>query len=93
MDKNPMLAFSVKIWMTMGFLRPVDNRRFIYLLPNGILNVLQLSFLLFSGESVESLILNSYFFVLYFNALVSVNVWPDKNSLTNSSFFDSFAFS
>lgn len=70
MDTNPMISTSVVIWKKMGFLYHEDKRRYIYLLPNSILNVLQLSFLVFSGESVEILILNSYFFVLYLNALV-----------------------
>lgn len=72
MDDNPMLSSSVTIWKFMGFLAYRDKRRYIYLVPNSILNVLQLSFLVFSGEKVEKLILNSYFFVLYFNALVGL---------------------
>lgn len=65
-----MISLSVKIWTRMGFIYQRDKRRYIFLTPNLILNTLQLCFLGFSGESVELLILNSYFFVLYFNCLV-----------------------
>lgn len=72
MDSNPMLALSVRIWTKMGFLYHRDLRCCIYLLPNGIITFLQLTFLMFSGEKVEMLILNSYFFVLYLNAMVRI---------------------
>lgn len=81
MDTNPMLSISVRIWKGMGFLAQTDRRRYIYLVPNSILNALQLSFLFFSGEQVEMLILNSYFFVLYFNALVRKSMMIQINSL------------
>lgn len=89
MDNNPMLSVSVSIWRYMGFLDHKDKRRYIYLVPNSILNFLQLAFLCFSGESVEMLILNSYFFVLYFNALVNkdhnVSLKYNKNPLPTST--------
>lgn len=74
MENNPMLSLSVGIWRQMGFLAHKDKRRFIYLVPNSLLNILQLSFLCFSGEAIEMLILNSYFFVLYFNALARTKI-------------------
>lgn len=68
---NPLLSLSVRLWCKMGFIINCDWKKYIYLIPNSILNALQLSFLFFSGEENVPIILNAYFFVLYFNALVS----------------------
>lgn len=71
MDNNEMLSTSVAVWKKMGIMAQKDGRRYIFLVSNSVLNVLQLLFLCFSGEKVEMLILNSFFFVLYFNTVVS----------------------
>lgn len=69
---NPMLALTVFCWSSMGYILGNKHRRFFFLTPVLILNGWQISFLLYSGEKLEMLILNLYFSMLFFNTWVSL---------------------
>lgn len=71
MYTNPMISTSVRAWTLLGYLYQKDNRRFVSLLPNGTLGFMQISYLLFSGETLEDLTLNSFFTVILVNSMVS----------------------
>lgn len=67
---NPMLSLSVRIWTTFGYIYPKDQRRFLTLLPIMLLNSLQVSYLLFSDDSLEDVTLSFYFVAVIANCLV-----------------------
>ena len=62
-----MLALTVLCWSSMGYILGNKLRLFVFLPPVLILVATILSFLMLSGEKLEMLILNLYFFMLFFN--------------------------
>lgn len=71
---NLMLSITVLCWSSMGYILGNKYRRFIFLPPVLILIGTILSFLCFSGANLESLLLNLYFFMLFFNTGVCMSV-------------------
>lgn len=65
-----MLALTVLCWSSMGYILGNEHRRIIFLPPVLILVGTIMWFLMFSGEKLETLILNLYFFILFFNTAV-----------------------
>lgn len=70
---NPMLSLTVLCWSSLGYILGNKYRRLIFVPPIIVLNASIVVFLCFSGEKLEMLILNLYFFVLFLNTLVSNN--------------------
>lgn len=71
---NPMLSLTVLCWSTMGYILGNKHRLLLFLPPVILLNSTIISFLCFSGEKLEMLILNLYFFMLFFNTWVRIQV-------------------
>ncbi|GAB0091752.1 Odorant receptor [Sergentomyia squamirostris] len=74
-EKNPFVAFSIKVWKLMGFLFAPKFKfsRYFCLSINIVLNVFQFAYLL-TESKLDKLILNGYFTVLYFNSIIRVFV-------------------
>lgn len=72
MRGNPVISLSMTMWTFMGYIFKTDKRFLFTFVPNSIIVTLQFTYLLFSRRGVENLTLNSYFFVLHFNCLVSI---------------------
>lgn len=71
LDNNPMISISVRVWRMFGYIYQKDARRYLSLIPNYLLIALMISYLLFSGDSLEDLTLSSFFTVILVNCMVS----------------------
>lgn len=71
--ENPMLSINYRIWAHLGYLSIRDRRRYLTLGPSIVMEILQLSYLLFSGDDLVNITLYAYYFALHFNCMVSGN--------------------
>lgn len=71
---NPMLALTVLCWSSMGYILGNKYRRAFFVPPVLMLIATISSFLFFSGEKLEMLILNLYFFMLFLNTGVRIMI-------------------
>lgn len=67
---NPMLSINYRMWVAMGYLCQRDSRKYFTLVPSVILFVLQISYLIFSGDELDMISIYGYFAALHFNCMV-----------------------
>lgn len=67
---NPMLSINYRIWVGLGYLCQRDSRRLITLLPSILMEILQISYLIFSGDEMEMIAIYGYLSALHFNCMV-----------------------
>lgn len=67
----PLLSVNVRVWRFWSFVLLHNWRRYISIIPVTALNVFMFADLYRAWGNIEEVIINAYFAVLYFNAVVS----------------------
>uniref|UniRef100_A0A182WQR7 Odorant receptor n=1 Tax=Anopheles minimus TaxID=112268 RepID=A0A182WQR7_9DIPT len=66
----PLLSVNVRVWRFWSFVLVHNWRRYISIIPVTLLNVFMFADLYRAWGNIEELIINAYFTVLYFNAVL-----------------------
>ncbi|XP_058061209.1 odorant receptor Or2-like [Anopheles bellator] len=66
----PLLSVNVRVWRFWSFVLIHNWRRYISIIPVTILNVFMFADLYRAWGNIEEVIINAYFAVLYFNAVL-----------------------
>lgn len=82
---NPILSINYRLWTWLGYLCRRDARRHCTIVPSLVLETLQISYLLFAGDTLEMITIYIYFMALHFNCLVMR--WSNLNILVLSASF------
>uniref|UniRef100_A0AAG5D8E9 Odorant receptor n=1 Tax=Anopheles atroparvus TaxID=41427 RepID=A0AAG5D8E9_ANOAO len=70
----PLLSVNVRVWHFWSFVLVHNWRRYVSILPVTLLNVFMFADLYRAWGNIEEVIINAYFAVLYFNAVVSARI-------------------
>lgn len=66
----PIISVNVRVWHFWSFLVKHDAMRYISIIPVGAMTLLMFADLYRAWGNIEEVIINAYFAVLYFNAVV-----------------------
>lgn len=82
MDKCPIINLTVKVWTFWSFICVHNSFRY-FVIPVIVQNMFQFMDLYHAWGNIEDVIMNMYFTILYFNAVVS---FLDYNKWINQLF-------
>uniref|UniRef100_A0A182SXX9 Uncharacterized protein n=1 Tax=Anopheles maculatus TaxID=74869 RepID=A0A182SXX9_9DIPT len=74
----PLLSVNVRVWRFWSFVLVHNWKRYISIIPVTLLNVFMFADLYRAWGNIEEVIINAYFAVLYFNAVVSALIRGDS---------------
>uniref|UniRef100_A0AAG5D6H9 Odorant receptor n=1 Tax=Anopheles atroparvus TaxID=41427 RepID=A0AAG5D6H9_ANOAO len=88
----PLLSVNVRVWHFWSFVLVHNWRRYVSILPVTLLNVFMFADLYRAWGNIEEVIINAYFAVLYFNAVLRTLILV-RNRQKYESFLRLIAFS
>lgn len=70
----PIISVNVRVWHFWSFVLKHDAMRYISIIPVGVMNVFMFADLYRAWGNIDEVIINAYFAMIFFNAVVGVEV-------------------